>query len=200
MSLLLPPGPFDAYLFDCDGTIADSMPLHLLAWNTALEPAGAHFQEDLFYAWAGRSTERIVDDLNSQFGLQMDYQEISERKEQAYFAVLPQIQPIAGVVAHIHEAYPRIPLAVVSGSPRDSVMTTLRHFQLEGYFRCVVGAEDYQNGKPAPEPFLLAAQILGVSPHRCLVFEDAELGIQSAKAAGMQWVKVEPERSGQGQI
>ncbi len=190
MSLLLPPGPFAAYLFDCDGTIADSMPLHLDAWNAALQPAGAHFQEDLFYAWAGRSTEQIVQLLNQQFGLKMDYQEISERKEQHYFSLLPQIQPISEVVEHIHEAYPRIPLAVVSGSPRASVLTTLKNFQLEGFFRCIVGAEDYTHGKPAPDPFLLAAQALNVQPQQCLVFEDADLGIQSAQAAGMQWVKV----------
>ncbi|MBS2038499.1 HAD family phosphatase [bacterium] len=190
MSLLLPPGPFDAYLFDCDGTIADSMPLHLEAWNTALEPWGASFQEELFYAWAGRSTEQIVSLLNQQFGLQMDHREISKRKEECYFSVLPRIQPIAEVIAHIHEAFPRIPLAVVSGSPRESVLTTLRNFQLERYFRCVVGAEDYVHGKPAPDPFLLAARTLGIAPQRCLVFEDADLGIQSAQAAGMQWVKV----------
>jgi HAD superfamily hydrolase (TIGR01509 family) len=195
MSLQLPDGPFDAYLFDCDGTIADSMPLHLDAWNAALNPAGAHFQEDLFYAWAGRSTEQIVGLLNEQFGLQMDHREISKVKEERYFSFLPRIQPIPEVIAHIHEAYPRIPLAVVSGSPRESVLTTLRNFQLESYFRCIVGAEDYTRGKPAPDPFLLAARQLGVAPERCLVFEDADLGIQSAEAAGMQWVKVIPVRA-----
>ncbi len=195
MSLQLPDGPFDAYLFDCDGTIADSMPLHLDAWNAALNPAGAHFQEDLFYAWAGRSTEQIVGLLNEQFGLQMDHREISKVKEERYFSFLPRIQPIPEVIAHIHEAYPRIPLAVVSGSPRESVLTTLRNFQLEDYFRCIVGAEDYTHGKPAPDPFLLAARQLGVAPERCLVFEDADLGIQSAEAAGMQWVKVVPLRT-----
>ena len=196
MNLLLPPGSFGAYLFDCDGTIADSMPLHLDAWNAALEPAGAHFQEDLFYAWAGRSTQQIVELLNQQFGLRMDYREISELKEQHYFSLLPQIQPIPEVVEHIHEAYPRIPLAVVSGSPRASVITTLKNFRLDGLFQCIVGAEDYTHGKPAPDPFLVAARALGVPAHRCLVFEDADLGIQSAEAAGMQWVKVVPPRAG----
>ena len=171
------------------------MPLHLDAWNAALNPAGAHFQEDLFYAWAGRSTEQIVGLLNEQFGLQMDHREISKVKEERYFSCLPRIQPIPEVIAHIHEAYPRIPLAVVSGSPRESVLTTLRNFQLEDYFRCIVGAEDYTHGKPAPDPFLLAARQLGVAPERCLVFEDADLGIQSAEAAGMQWVKVVPLRT-----
>lgn len=194
MSLQLPEGPFDAYLFDCDGTIADSMPLHLEAWNAALEPSGAHFREDLFYAWAGRSTEQIVALLNEQFGLSMDYREITALKEERYFSFLPRIQAIPEVIEHIHEAFPRIPLAVVSGSPRESVLTTLRNFGLEGYFRCVVGAEDYVHGKPAPDPFLLAARQLGVEPSRCLVFEDADLGIQSAEAAGMQWVKVVPLR------
>lgn len=194
MSLLLPPGPFDAYLFDCDGTIADSMPLHLEAWNAALEPCGAYFREELFYAWAGRSTEQIVALLNQQFGLEMDHREISRRKEERYFSFLPRIQPIPEVIAHIHEAFPRIPLGVVSGSPRESVLTTLRNFHLEDCFGCIVGAEDYVHGKPAPDPFLLAARTLGVAPERCLVFEDADLGIESAQAAGMQWVKVVPLR------
>lgn len=194
MTLQLPPGPFDAYLFDCDGTIADSMPVHLLAWNAALQPEGAQFPEDLFYAWAGRPTEHIVELLNEHFGLAMDYRLISERKEQHYFSFLPQVQPVPEVVAHIHEAHGRIPLAVVSGSPRESVLTTLRNFQLETYFGCVVGAEDSPRGKPHPDPFLVAARALGVDPRRCLVFEDAELGIQSAEAAGMRWVRVVPRR------
>jgi HAD superfamily hydrolase (TIGR01509 family) len=193
--LALPKGPFDAYLFDCDGTIADTMPLHLVAWKLALKPYGCDFPEDLFYKYAGMRASKIVDLLNEQFGLSMDPEPINQFKEEHYLKHLHEVQPVHSVVEHIllaHQANPQIPMAVVSGSPRASVIQTLTALDLFQYFKdeTIVGAEDYIHAKPHPDPFLTAARRLGVVPSRCLVFEDAEFGIQSAKAAGMAWVKV----------
>ncbi len=194
--LILPPGPFDAFLFDCDGTIAHSMPLHYVAWCRAMEGWNCPFTEDLFYEWAGIPVPRTVEMLNERFGLAMPPHEISRRREELYHEVLDQVGPIPSVVETIHEYHARIPFAVVSGSPRASIVKTLTTLGLLDRFETIVGAEDYTHGKPHPEPFLTAAKRLGVDPQKCLVFEDGEPGIASAKSAGMRWVKVETVRSG----
>jgi len=190
MKLELPPGPFDAYLFDCDGTIADTMPLHFEAWQIALGEHGGQFPEDLFYAWAGIPVDKTIEMLNEKYGLKMPVVEILRRKEELYFGQLPKVRAVQSVLHHIHAQHGKLPFAVVSGSPRDSVLKTLTTLKLLDYFPVIVGAEDYSRGKPHPDPFLLAAKLLGVRPERCLVFEDADLGVESARAAGMQWVKV----------
>ncbi len=190
MPLSLPQYTFEAFLFDCDGTIADSMPLHYQAWTDALNLWNCPFSEELFYAWAGRPTPTIVEMLNEKYRLTMPPQKVTEIKEENYFKLLPQIQPVPEVVEQIDLHYGKIPFAVVSGSPRDSVIKTLNYLNLSQYFECVIGAEDYTHGKPAPDAFLLAASHLQVRPEACLVFEDAELGIQAAKAAKMRWVKI----------
>ena len=120
----------------------------------------------------------------------MPVEEVLARKEQIYYDFLPKIQAVKSVVDHIYDQHGKIPFAVVSGSPRESIFKTLNALDLLDYFPIIVGAEDYTNGKPDPEPFLRAAEILNVQPERCLVFEDAEMGIESARAAGMAWVKV----------
>lgn len=190
MKLTLPPGPFKAYLFDCDGTIADSMPLHFKSWNIALGEHGGHFPEDLFYAWAGMALPEQIERLNEKFNLTMPITPVIDRKEESYFELLPELEAIDSVVHHIHEQHGKIPFAVVSGSPRASVIKSLEILELTDYFPVIVAGEDYENGKPHPEPFLKAAQLLGVAPQDCLVFEDADFGIESAKAAGMAWVRV----------
>ena len=186
----LPPGPFDAYLFDCDGTIVDSMPLHYVAWTRTLAEWNCTFPEDLFYAWGGRPVAEIIADLNREQGLAMPVEAIAKRKEAMYFDVLPTIQAIPEVLEHIHLSHGQIPFAVVSGSTRDSVTASLEALQILDRFETLVCAGDYTQGKPHPEPFLMAAERLGVAPERCLVFEDTEMGIQSATAAGMASVKV----------
>jgi len=188
--LELPPGPFDAYLFDCDGTIADSMPLHYEAWNIALAEWGGHFPRELFYAWAGMPLPRTIEMLNERFGLSMPVDKILARKEEQYKAQLPRLRPVRCVLHHIEAMHGKVPFAVVSGSPRNSIHSTLSTLGLSMHFPVIVGAEDYARGKPHPEPFLTAAKALGVRPEKCLVFEDAQLGIESARAAGMAWVKV----------
>jgi HAD superfamily hydrolase (TIGR01509 family) len=186
----LPEGPFEAYLFDCDGTIADSMPLHFRAWQGALASWNCNFSEELFYAWAGRSTAEIVKLLNQKYALTMDPEKVDLEREALYLASLPKIQAVPAVLAHIEAGFGKLPMAVVSGSRRASVTKTLEFLKLLDRFQTLVGAEDYRHGKPHPEPFLVAAERLKVRPERCLVFEDADLGLESAKAAGMKWVRV----------
>jgi beta-phosphoglucomutase family hydrolase len=190
MKLQIPAGTFRAYLFDCDGTIVDSMPLHYIAWKTSLAEWNCVYEEKLFYAWGGRPIREIITLLNQAQGLTMPVEQVAERKEQLYFQLLPQLKAIPEVLEHIDAQHGRLPLAVVSGSRRDSVIGSLTTTGLLDKFDTLVCAEDYKRGKPAPDAFLLAAERLGVPPAECLVFEDTELGIQAATAAGMASVKV----------
>jgi HAD superfamily hydrolase (TIGR01509 family) len=190
MQLALPAGTFRAYLFDCDGTIADSMPLHYNAWKKALAAWNCTYAEELFYAWGGKPVHKIIADLNQMHGLDMPVEELAARKEALYHQQLPQLQGIPAVLEHIEAQYGRIPFAVVSGSRRTSVVGSLTVLHLLDKFDTLICAEDYTRGKPAPDAFLLAARKLGVPPEDCLVFEDTDLGIQAATAAGMAAVRV----------
>ena len=190
MKLPLPAGSFSAYLFDCDGTIVDSMPLHYIAWKTSLAEYNCVYEEKLFYAWGGRPIREIIGLLNEMQGLNMPVDIVAEKKEAIYHTLLPQLKGIPEVIEHIDAQHGRIPFAVVSGSRRNSVEGSLRALGLLNKFETLVCAEDYQRGKPAPDGFLLAAERLGVAPSECLVFEDTELGIEAATAAGMASVRV----------
>jgi HAD superfamily hydrolase (TIGR01509 family) len=197
MKLKLPAGSFRAYLFDCDGTIADSMPLHYIAWKKTLEEWDCEYDEKLFYSWGGKPVRKIIADLNEMNGLKMPIEAIASRKESLYLEQLPQLKAIPEVLEHIEAEHGRIPFAVVSGSRRESVVGSLTALGLLDKFDTIVAAEDYTRGKPAPDGFLLAAARLGVAPADCLVFEDTDLGIRAATAAGMASVKV-PTPQGRG--
>jgi HAD superfamily hydrolase (TIGR01509 family) len=190
--LTLPAGEFRAYLFDCDGTIADSMPLHYIAWKQALDEWGCEFPEDLFYAWGGRPTDDIIASLNESQGLAMPVEAVAQRRENLYRALLPELMAVPQVLHHIELAYQRIPIAVVSGGTRDSVSASLAALGLLDKFPVMVCAGDYTKAKPDPEAFLLAAERLNVPARSCLVFEDTDMGVQAAAAAGMACVRVPP--------
>jgi HAD superfamily hydrolase (TIGR01509 family) len=192
VKLRLPVGSFGAYLFDCDGTIVDSMPLHYIAWTKALAEWNCAFDERLFYAWGGTPVAEIIVLLNERQGLSMPIAPVSSRKENFYLELLPQLKAVPEVVEHITDQYGRIPFAVVSGSTREAVTASLVSLKLLDRFDTLVCAGDYKKSKPDPEAFLLAAGKLGVAPESCLVFEDTEMGIQAAKAAGMASVKISP--------
>jgi len=190
MKLELPQGPFEAYLFDCDGTIADSMPLHYIAWKQALGEQGCDFPETQFYRMGGMPVRDVIRALNAQHGLQMPVEAVALRKEDLYYKFLPQLTAVPEVLEVIEASHGTIPFAVVSGSTRESVAASLQSLHLLDKFQTLVCAGDYQRSKPDPEAFLLAAQRLGVAPDCCLVFEDADIGIEAATAAGMASVRV----------
>src|SRR5438477_7778779 len=176
MKLKLPAGSFKAYLFDCDGTIADSMPLHYIAWKKALGEWNCGFDEKLFYAWGGMPIVEIISTLNKDRGLSMPVEIVANRKESLYFELLPQLKVVPEVLQHIEAKYRQIPFAVVSGSDRDSVTASLTTLNLLDRFDTLVCAGDYRKSKPDPEAFLLAASRLAVAPESCLVFEDTAMG------------------------
>src|ERR1700753_1925331 len=130
MKLKLPAGKFAAYLFDCDGTIADSMPLHYVAWKQALGKRNCEFDEQTFYAWGGMPTAEIIATLNQQQGLAMVVDEVCTEKEDLYYEMLPQLKAIAEVVEHIEAQHRVIPFAVVSGGTRGVVVASLTALHL----------------------------------------------------------------------
>ncbi len=198
--MLLPPGDCDGYLFDCDGTLADSMPLHFEAWTETLEQAAgapSRFTEALFYSWGGRPEREIFAALNRELGYSIDPERGVQDKERRYRALLPRVQPVTAVVELVRRlGAAGARMAVGSGSARGIVEETLVHLGLREHFPVIVAAGEVPRGKPAPDVFLRAAEAIGVAPSRCVVFEDAPPGFQAAEAAGMRWVDVRPFRDG----
>jgi len=192
MKIQLPDGNFEAYIFDCDGTLADTMPLHYTAWLAVLKEHECDFPEAFFYELGGVPTEKIVEILNERHGRSMPVRETAAIKDQMFIEMIPQTLPIEPVVELVRQFYGVKPLAVASGGTREIVRKTLDALGIIGKFQAIVTVENYRNGKPAPDPFLEAARQLGVAPEKCLAFEDTSAGITSAKAAGMQWVLVDP--------
>ena len=197
MRIQIPDGDFSGYIFDLDGTLADTMPVHYSAWEQALRNAGlkGRLDENYFYALGGVPSRRVAALLGKHHGLKLDPDRVSRDKEDIYMASLQKLELIGPVVEFARSASTTRPIALASGGTRDVVSSTLSKTGLAPLFRVVVTADDVEHGKPAPDMFLLAARLMGVDPKRCLVFEDGEPGIQAAEAAGMKWVRVPSRQS-----
>lgn len=189
----IPPGDFAGYIFDCDGTLADTMPLHYAAWLAALREHQADhtFPESVFYGLGGVSSSEIISRLNQQHGLSMDPVLVSHRKEALFLDMLEKVDVIQPVTDFARaRAAEGFPVSVVSGGLRHIVLHTLELIGMAELFPIVITPEDVKHGKPAPDMFLLAAERMGVAPERCLVFEDGASGIEGARAARMGTVFV----------
>lgn len=172
-------------IFDCDGTLADTMPLHFLAWRSTLNRHGIAFSEDRFYAMAGQPTVFITDSLLREQSVAGDAKAIADEKEQAFVDLLPQVQPIEPIVQIARHFRPSRRMGVGSGSCRDTVLQVLHHIGLEDFFDAIVAAEDVAAHKPAPDVFLEVARRIQVDAAHCRVYEDADLGLEAASRAGM---------------
>ena len=196
VALAIPDREFGAYIFDCDGTLADTMPLHYRAWTRLVAELGGSFPEELFYASGGKPTVQILGMLRDELGLKVGNLESAAKRKESYFLeMLPEVKPIEPVLAVVRRWYGIKPLAVASGGFRTQIEQTLDALGIRSLFDAVVCVEDYARGKPFPDPFLEAARRLNVSPVDCVVFEDSPPGVQAAAAAGMQCVFV-PRASG----
>ena len=172
-------------IFDCDGTLADTMPLHFMAWQNVLTGYGFSFDEDLFYSLGGQPTDRIVQDLSTAQQIEVDVMQVTEEKEAAFLEMLGDVKPIEPIVAIAHEFLGKLPMGVGSGGQREVVKQILQHLSLESIFDCVVGSEDTDRHKPEPDVFLEVARRLEVPAGCCRVYEDADLGVEAARRAGM---------------
>jgi beta-phosphoglucomutase family hydrolase len=179
-------------IFDCDGTLVDTMPMHYHAWQVALQEAGIALSEDEFYSLAGMPTLKIARDLSNRHKSGVTGEQITDRKERAYLESIPNIQLIHSVVAIARREHGRRKLSVASGGIHSIVDQQLAAAGLMELFPIVICADDVTHGKPAPDTFLLAARRMGVTPDQCVVYEDGELGFQAAAAAGMICIDVRP--------
>ncbi len=173
-------------IFDSDGTLVNTMPLHYRAFLETFESTGEQFPEELFYELAGVPTDRIIEVLNEKFGYKLDPKEITRKKEKIFLKkYLPQAQPIEPVINIAKANKGRMPMAVATGGIPMVVNNAMRAIGMTGFFDTIVTAEDVTHGKPAPDIFLEAARRIGVEPQYCQVFEDSDAGLEAAQRAGM---------------
>lgn len=180
-----------ALIFDLDGTLADTMPLHWKVWQEALGEAGPLFTESMFYETAGMPAERLVEFLTDRLQVEIPVG-VAAAKEIAFAQALNSVTPVQAVYDLAMEFRDKLPMAVATGGTRENCDRTLRLLGGTDWFGATVTADDVTKGKPDPEVFLKAADALGVEPTECLVFEDGDLGIEAARAAGMEVVDVRP--------
>lgn len=190
-----PPDPaiaFAGLILDLDGTLADTMPSHYIAWCKALEPYELTYPEDLFYQWGGKPDTRIAEDLATDQGVEIDVVKVAEAKRRAYFDLGPEhVKPLPRTLALAEACRGVVPMAIATGGRRNIALSILDTLGLRDWFDAVVTADDVTEHKPAPETYINAAEAIGVPASRCLAVEDTEIGMAAARAAGCTVVHVE---------
>jgi HAD superfamily hydrolase (TIGR01509 family) len=180
----------EALIFDCDGTLADTMPAHYRAWQEVLRPHAIVFPEERFYALGGFPTRAIARLLSEEASRPFDVAEMVRAKEDAFLAQVDAIVPVVKVVDIARAARGVHAMAVASGGRRPIVERTLRQIGVLDWFAAVVTAEDTTRHKPDPDIFLEAARRLAVNPSDCTVYEDTDIGLEAARRAGMRAVDI----------
>lgn len=185
--------PYSAVIFDCDGTLVDTLAVHYRALSEVLTAQGIALDRDWFMARTGVSTRELLGELSSEeVGRDLDLERVLSEKDRRY-AELVETVVAAEAVAEVARAHRgRVPLAVASGGPRSQVEASLTAAGLLDLFDVVVTYDNVERGKPAPDLFLLAAERLGVKPADCVAYEDSEEGLRAAEAAGMRVIDVRP--------
>lgn len=184
---------FDGLIFDCDGTLTNSMPLHFRAWRETMSARGIEFTEERFYSMGGMPTEKIIALLCEEQNVSVDVDSTAEVKEAAFADLIGELRPLELVCECADRHRGRLPMAVASGGTRPIIEQQLQLIRIREWFGAVVTSEDTELHKPEPDAFLLAARLIGVKPSRCLVFEDSPLGFDAAGRAGMRYVDVRPK-------
>ncbi|MFV0365432.1 MAG: HAD family hydrolase [Mangrovibacterium sp.] len=184
------PNGIKGLIFDFDGTLFDTMPTHFIAWRNAVSPYGIDFTTELFDSLAGIPVYGTIEELNRRFGTTMNPVEVGDKKEAEYAKSMHLVKPIDAVLDVVKAFHGKLPMAVGTGGWRSLTEGVLKLHQLDTFFEGIVTSEDVTKHKPHPETFLKCAEIMGISPKDCLVFEDGILGIQAADACGMKWIDV----------
>jgi beta-phosphoglucomutase-like phosphatase (HAD superfamily) len=177
-------------IFDCDGTLADTMPLHWRAWQLVTRRHDLYFPEDRFYALGGVPSRDILKMLAEEQGRPLDHIAVAHEKENLYLPLMAEVEPIHAVVEIARASFGKIPMAVASGGTQAIILQVLEHLNIRQLFNAVVTSEMVKKQKPAPDIFLEAARRIGVDPKFCRAYEDTELGLQAIRSAGMEAVDV----------
>ena len=189
------PAHIKGLVFDCDGTLADTMPLHWRAWQVIATKYKLHFPEDRFYSLGGVPSRDILHMLAKEQGVTFDHIKAAHEKENVYLPLMTQVEPIHAVVEIAQANYGKIPMAVASGGTQQIIVQVLEHLKIRHLFGAVVTSEMVKNQKPAPDIFLEAARRIGVDPKSCRGYEDTDLGMQAIRSAGMEAVDVRTMRA-----
>ncbi|MGQ1909683.1 HAD family hydrolase [Marinifilum sp. RC60d5] len=181
-----------ALIFDLDGTLADTMPIHYDAWNKTAKVMGISYSQEFLSSCAGMPSAKIIELLNKQNNHSIDPQEFSALKEEFFAKEMHKITEIKPVTDLVYKYHKKMPMAVGTGGKRNIAEETLKLLGLDKYIPILVSADDVENHKPEPETFLKCANLMGIAPENCQVFEDGLLGIQAAEKAGMMVTDVTP--------
>ena len=179
-------------IFDIDGTLVDTMPIHFRAWQKVAEEYGFEYPETLFYQLAGMPTAAIIRYINKHQVKKLNPEELVKAKNDAYLSLINNIRLIGPVFKIVEEYHGKLPMALGTGEYRKIALVNIRVTGLERYFDKLVTADDVTNSKPDPETFLKCAQLINVSPENCQVFEDGGAGLEAARRAGMIVTDVRP--------
>jgi HAD superfamily hydrolase (TIGR01509 family) len=189
---LLTAGPFKAFLYDCDGTLADNMHSHKAAFVKVANTYNINLDDTIIDELAGWPTPLIAIEIAKRYGTSFDPHLFAEQKSTLYKEeFVAGTKPIHFVVEHLKRARGQVKIGVVSGGSRATVTKTLRAIEVDQYLDVLVCAGETERGKPYADPFLRAAELLGVAPEECLVFEDGDPGVRAAESAGMKWIRVD---------
>jgi beta-phosphoglucomutase family hydrolase len=182
-----------ALIFDLDGTLLDSMPIHYEAWKEICrDRLNYDFTEEFFYNHAGVSSEKIFEEIKDRIGKDFDPHQYAKDKEAFYETKLHKltlVQPVFDIVLQYHG---KLPMSIGTGSPREGSWKAIRTMGLDKYFDILVSKEDVIHPKPAPDTFLRCAEIMQVNPSTCQVFEDGDPGLKAAQSAGMIATDIRP--------
>lgn len=174
-----------ALIFDLDGTLVDSMPLHYEAWKEVCATRRLDFSEKEFYSLAGVPSDRIFEIINERHGTDFDPQKHSKIKEDTYLKKIHKLQPVEPVFELAVAYHGKMPMSIGTGSPGDHSWEAVKSLGLDKYFDILVSTNDVKVGKPHPETFLKCAEAMRVDPQFCQVFEDGDPGLEAARSAGM---------------
>ena len=184
--------PYQAFLYDCDGTLADNMHAHKGAYKKAAKKYGIDLDTSIVDELAGWPTVQVATEISKRYNVPLDAEQLGSEKSTIFFdEYIEDTLPIEFVVKHLKNHLGKVRIGVVSGGRRATVTKSLSVLGIIDDIEILVCAGETDLGKPHPDPFLLAAQQLGIHPSHCLVFEDGNPGVQSATAAGMDWVRVD---------
>ena len=183
---------FKAFLYDCDGTLADNMEAHKETYIKVAADKGLVMDGDIIDELAGWPVLQVIEEINKRYNAAIDPHEFKALKYKLFLDhYIDRTLPVGHVVDHLKAHAGKVRIGVVSGSGREAVTRTLRVLEIDHLIEAMVCAGETPQGKPHPDPFLAAAAQLGVAPGDCLVFEDGEAGVMAAEAAGMKWVRID---------